>query len=119
MKKSTIKKLDKVWSEKIREKGYCEFCKSKVAWLNAAHIVGRRYRWTRWGAWIDGKYDLCGMCLCYTCHNHYDEHGYNESDIRLKVVGEERYNKIRFEAKAKVADNQDYEEIKRWIEKGE
>lgn len=60
MKKSEIKKLDKVWSEKIRSKGACEVC-HKTTSLNAHHIIGRRNRSVRW--------DLRnGVCLCAGCH---------------------------------------------------
>jgi len=118
LKKTEIKILDGIWSIKVKEVvGYkCEYCKRSSIRLNACHIVGRRHRGTRWGAWLKnakGKdyYDLCGFCGCFDCHNHYDEHGPKEKLIREKVVGTERYEKIRQKALYEVAKNQDFEVI--------
>ncbi len=99
---------------KTLAKNKCESCgkSGKTATLNSCHIVGRRYRTTRWGAVIEGKYDLCGFCGCYLCHMQYDEHGPKEKHIREKVIGLERYDTIRNLAVNSIADNQDYEEIK-------
>jgi hypothetical protein len=114
MKKSEINKLDILWAGRIKEVGKCESC-LESGWLNACHIIGRRHRATRWGAWIDGEYDLCGWCGCFGCHNDYDEHGPKEDFIRRIVIGEERYQKIREIAMNKITKNQDYETIKGWI----
>ena len=116
MTKKEIKNLDSLWSQIVKLKAgrKCESCGKfgvKVC-LNACHIVGRRYRTTRWGAVIDGKYDLCGFSGCFTCHMQYDEHGPLEKDIREKVIGNQRYDKIRNLAVNSIADNQDYDEIR-------
>lgn len=118
MKKSEIKKLDILWSKKVKEKAEnkCESCLETNVWLNSCHIIGRRHRGTRWGAWIDGKYDLCGFCGCYVCHRQYDEHGVKEDFIRRVVIGEERYERVRQVALQQVTKNQEYEAIKNWIE---
>ena len=117
MKKIEIKKLDTEWSKKVKElaKYRCEHCLEEDVWLNSCHIVGRRYRATRWGAWIDGKYDLCGWCGCYTHHNSYDEHGPLEGAIKRKVIGLVRFEAIRKIAEGKVAKGQVYEDIREWI----
>lgn len=48
MKKKEIKKLDKLWSEKVRDNfGKCIVCGKKEI-LNAHHYIGRRNRATRW-----------------------------------------------------------------------
>jgi hypothetical protein len=60
MKKSDIKKLDKIWSEKIRSKGKCELC-GKSDNLNSHHIIGRRNFSLRWSV-------PNGVCLCSGCH---------------------------------------------------
>ena len=53
-------KLNKVWSEKVRSIGYCEYCHSEN-FLNAHHHYGKRAESTRWD--IDN-----GICLCPKCH---------------------------------------------------
>jgi|TARA_R100000781_G_C3996675_1_gene98834 hypothetical protein len=60
MKKSNIKKLDKSWSEKVREYGMCEKC-HKLSPLNAHHFYSRSVRSVRWDT--DN-----GFCLCVGCH---------------------------------------------------
>jgi hypothetical protein len=118
MKKSDIKKLDKLWSLKVKEKaGYkCEVCLEEGGWLNSCHIIGRRYRSTRWGAEIQGVFDLCGFCACFGCHRKYDEHSPHESFIRRVVIGTDRYQKISEKAKQNITKNQDYETIKKYLE---
>lgn len=122
MKKSEINKLDILWSKKVKEKAghKCESCLEEGVWLNSCHIIGRRHRGTRWGAWIEINgilvYDLCGFSGCFGCHNQYDEHGPKEDFIRRVVIGQERYEKIREKATQEIARNQDYETIKKWIE---
>ena len=131
MKKSEIKKLDKMWADAVKKRaGYkCEYCQEEGrvvihkplnnayslsdgvfgylggVWLNACHIVGRRYRATRW--------DLNnGVCLCYSCHKQYDEHGPKEGRI-VKMIGLKRKEELQRKAKQTVAKYQDFEEIKR------
>ncbi|MDP7608506.1 MAG: hypothetical protein QF814_02110 [Candidatus Marinimicrobia bacterium] len=60
MKKNLIKKLDKAWSDKVREYGMCEKC-HKPTRLNAHHFYSRAIRSVRWD--IDN-----GFCLCVGCH---------------------------------------------------
>lgn len=120
MKKSDIKKLDTQWSQKVRKRGICEACfrANELVKLEAAHIVGRIHRTTRWGVWlkIDGVryYDSGGMCLCHACHRQYDEHLATEKFIREVVIGIKRYNAL-LETKNIIAKHQDYETIKGWI----
>lgn len=124
MKKNEIKILDKLWSKAVHLKGKerCECCSksAKVTRLNACHVIGRRHRATRWGAWFGNKdeasYTLCGFCGCYDCHKQYDEHGPREAYIREKVIGLEEYESIRVRATQTVAKNQDFEEIKNDLE---
>tara|TARA_R110002020_G_scaffold5559_2_gene23010 strand:+ start:3820 stop:4161 length:342 start_codon:yes stop_codon:yes gene_type:complete len=69
MKKSNIKKLDKSWSEKVREYGMCEKC-HKLSPLNAHHFYSRSVRSVRWDT--DN-----GFCLCVGCHtfsSHFSAH---------------------------------------------
>jgi hypothetical protein len=107
-----------MWAKKVKEKSglKCESCQEVGVWLNACHIVGRRHRATRWGTFIDGKYDLCGFSGCFNCHKQYDEHGPQEYIIRVDVIGERRYQLIRQMAMQTVTKDQDYAQIKKWIE---
>ena len=69
MKKSNITKLDKSWSEKVREYGMCEKC-HKLSPLNAHHFYSRSVRSVRWDT--DN-----GFCLCVGCHtfsSHFSAH---------------------------------------------
>jgi len=117
MKKCHSRKLDLLWAKKVREKGHCESFKESGQYvrLEAAHIIGRTYRTTRGGCWIDGKYDLAGMCLCVDCHQHYDQHRQKHDFIVRGVIGQERYEKL-IETKQVIAKYQDPEEIKKWLD---
>ena len=69
MKKSNIKKLEKSWSEKVRQYGMCEKC-HKLSPLNAHHFYSRSVRSVRWDT--DN-----GFCLCVGCHtfsSHFSAH---------------------------------------------
>lgn len=116
MKKSHIRKLDLLWSEKVREVDRCESCleEGEFVKLEAAHIVGRIYRTTRWGVLINGKYDSNGVCLCFQCHQAYDQHIEKEKFIREVVIGLERYERL-LQTKKVIAKYQDFEEIKKII----
>ena len=109
MKKSEIKKLDKIWAEKVKERAnyICEWCLETDVWLNSAHILGRRYRGTRWLL-------MNGLCLCYGCHRKYDEHAPEAEQIRRVLIGKERMDKL-LAIKQGVTKNQDFEEIKRTL----
>ena len=123
MKKSEIKKLDTLWSEVVKLKAEkelgerkCEYCLSDWKKLESAHIVGRSSRTTRWGVRLDnGDYDLNGMCLCFSCHQDYDQHKGAEPRIKRVVIGEVRYETLcclkNIEAKG-----QFYDEIKEILE---
>jgi hypothetical protein len=94
--------------------------------VEAAHVVGRRHRTTRWGLanargigpeWdSEYGYDLCGHCLCHRCHQQYDEHGPAEQDIINVVVGQERKERLQFIARTSIAKHQSFEEIKSTLE---
>jgi len=127
------KKLDALWSLVVKEKaGYkCEHCKRYDSRMEAAHVVGRRHRATRWGTnsanisplgedeAIRGSsqnvpnyfYDLCGHCLCHVCHQEYDEHGSLEPEIINQTIGRERLTLIQFYSKKKIAKYQIYDDV--------
>jgi len=120
MKKSNIRKLDTLWSKRVKElAGYvCEHClrngyeiePETGAWLNSSHILGRRYRATRWLL-------RNGLCLCLNCHQNYDEHGPLEKDIINRCIGDERYQELVELAKHSVTKGQVYEEIEGELKK--
>jgi len=57
---SLSKQADALWSQIVKEKGFCECC-GKREGLQAAHGFSRRYRSTRW-------LPINGFCLCAGCH---------------------------------------------------
>jgi len=120
MKKKEIKILDGLWSDKIKDRaGYkCEHCGIRGVRMEAAHVVGRRHRATRWGyAGSFSGYDLCGHCFCHNCHQQYDEHGPLEHDISHRTVGLARKMIIQGEASKLVSQSQDFNEIKETLER--
>ena len=122
MKRSLIDKLDEVWAEVVKNRAdwKCEHCGIRGVRMEASHVVGRRYRSTRWGCYFsisseESEYDICGHCLCHNCHQQYDEHGPLEQAIVNRTVGIDR--KIMIQERAKeVARDQNYEEIKLILE---
>lgn len=107
MTRKQIKQLDILWSKAVKERaGYkCEFCLREDLRLNSCHIVGRRYRGTRW--------DLQnGLSLCFPHHAEYDQHGPQAKDIFNNLIGENRYDLLRMRA-MEVTRNQDFETIKK------
>jgi len=113
MTKSEISKLDALWSKYVKEKaGYkCEYCQEEGrqlnpqgVWLEAAHIIGRTFRSTRWLLYN-------GMCLCSGCHSGYDQHRPIEKSIREQVIGLPKYEEL-CKTKQVIAKNQDYNEIR-------
>lgn len=116
MNRADINKLDKLWGSIVKstQRYVCEMCKI-TGRMEAAHVVGRRHRTTRWGTMLRGKFDFCGHCLCHRCHQQYDEHGPLESRIISEVIGQVRKEEIQFIAKTTIAKNQDYDEIKDFL----
>ncbi len=120
MKKRQVFILDTIWAQLVKGKaGYkCEHCGILGCRMEAAHVVGRRHRATRWGCYIGdlSDYDLCGHCLCHNCHQQYDEHGPREDSIVQKTIGVLRKAFIQREAIRLVANVQDFETIKLFLE---
>ena len=122
MLKKEINKLDEIWSSFVKEKAkyICEHCKVTGIRMEAAHVVGRRHRATRWGTYFgvhnDNVYDLCGNCFCHSCHQHYDEHGPMEGAIIERTIGVLRKALIQQRAQAIVGKSQDFEIIRATLE---
>ena len=121
-------KLDGLWALKVKDKAgwKCEFCGVQGVRMESAHIIGRRYRFTRWGCYVNyplegrpgekvsiSKYDLCGHCLCHNCHASYDMHGPLEDLIVEKTIGRERKIKLQQLANQKIGKYQEFEIIKK------
>ncbi len=119
MKKRQVFILDTIWAQLVKSRaGYkCEHCQVVGVRMEAAHVVGRRHRATRWGCNFDSSgYDLCGHCLCHNCHQQYDEHGPREESIVQKTIGVLRKALIQQAAIKLVANEQDFETIKNFLE---
>jgi hypothetical protein len=88
----TKRKLDKLWSEKVREKGRCEVdgCNSKT--LHAHHVFGRRNYGVRWD--LDN-----GVCLCAGHHKFYSHFSAHETptiftEWLIKTKGKEFLDRL-------------------------
>lgn len=111
MKKKSIKtikaKCDKLWSEIIRSKGYCEICGTTVN-LNAHHIISRHNKVLRW--------DLQnGICLCVSCHK-FSTHSVHNDPLGFMEWFRKNYHKDYWYLRRRKNKNafytiSDYEEI--------
>lgn len=104
MKRIEIKKLDAVWSKKIKERDkVCQVPGCRETYLNSAHVIGRLNYPIRW--------DLRnGIALCVAHHRDYDEH----RPYMLEVVEEKigNTNMWELEDKAKIVGvKRFYEEV--------
>jgi len=62
-KTSLKRKMDKLFSEKVREIGFCQHCGSRSN-LQCSHIFSRKNLSVRWD--IENA-----VCLCYRCHFYW------------------------------------------------
>jgi len=128
MTRKEMNKLDEIWSALVKDKAdhTCEHCRIRGVRMEAAHVVGRRHRATRWGYYATSNecvgaitiktYDLSGHCLCHNCHAQYDQHGPLEDDIVEKTIGRERKVRIQRFANQNLGKTQDFDEIKKTLE---
>lgn len=89
-RKGLIRKLDKICSDIVRGRGYCQKCnQSDPRHLQTAHIFSRRFHNTRW----DIKLNL--VCLCDKCH--WDAHlkPLLFSEWVKDFLGEYNYNALK------------------------
>ena len=112
MKSSLIKKLDKLWSAKIRERGHCEYCR-EVDNLNAHHIIARSKRATRW--LLEN-----GVCLCAKHHVFSSDMSPHLNPVEF-IRWLERTKGVAFieslRIKSRVIYKGDFEEIKKELMK--
>jgi len=108
MKRAQIKKLDQLWSKKVKQlAGYaCELCGKShhETRLNSCHIIGRSNRTTRWLL-------SNGMCLCFKHHQDYDTHQPDGERIRDLVIERKRLEMLNLLGLS-ISKYQDYEQIK-------
>ena len=111
MTRKQIRKLDKLWGERVRAIGYCEYCNSERS-LNSHHIITRSNRSTRW--LLDN-----GICLCPKHHIFcfkMSAHGNPLEFIRWleREKGVAFIERLRIKSR-EIARNQDFEVIKKII----
>jgi hypothetical protein len=107
VKKTEIKKLDDLWSKKVKGIGICEMC-GRRDYLNAHHIYSRSNRSVRW--------DLNnGICLCSGHHTLCNDSAHKAPADFIDWVkdyrGKEWWEKL-VKAKNEINKFQDYETIK-------
>ena len=92
-KKISLKKLDSLWAEIIRNAaGRCEHC-GKTQYLNAHHIFSRSKYVTRWD--VDN-----GICLCSGCHTLSSDFSAHKTPVEFvewlyQYKGEDFINELR------------------------
>lgn len=91
-KRSTLKnKCDKLWSEIIRSRDYCEWCGTKNVRFEAAHIISRTYSKTR--------HNLSnGLCLCSACHRKGHNFPTLFTQMVIKRIGVMKLEELHAEA---------------------
>jgi len=82
-KKNLKRKLDKLFSEKIRSKGRCEWCGARDT-LQACHIITRKILKLRWE-------EKNALCLCAKCHRHAHDKPIVFAEQVKKIKGIEIY----------------------------
>jgi predicted restriction endonuclease len=91
--KVTVKELDKLWSNKVKEKfdNKCFICGKGSP--HAHHIFSRGYKSTRWD--IEN-----GVALCYYHHFYFAHQKFEEfRDVIIDLIGEEKYDELKLKSK--------------------
>lgn len=94
-KKTLKNKADKLFSEFIRRKGYCEWCGKQDNTLQCAHIFSRRFLVTRWEP-------INAVCLCASCHFKWHQQPIEGVEWIKEYLGEDVYDELRRQAKTSV-----------------
>lgn len=79
--KTAKNKADRLFSQLIRSRGYCERCAATTN-LQTSHIVSRRFAWTR-------TFEGNAMCLCASCHRWWHDHPTLTWQFAASVIGVE------------------------------
>lgn len=106
MKKSEIKKLDTIFSKKIRERGACQFCGS-TSFLNCAHIISRKYQQVRWDK--DNA-----RVLCAKCHRNAHDNPLWFADKIFDDIGKQAYYELL--EKSRQTKKLFFEDVKKELE---
>lgn len=101
------KKLDTIFSKKIREVGFCHRC-GATSQLQCAHIVSRSYLATRW------NFDNA-ICLDAACHLFFTYHPLEFYDWIGVQFGEGYYEKLKQIALTHAKPN--YDQILEYLNK--
>lgn len=108
-RRKLIDKLDKLWSDKIKSVGKCDYC-GKDTYLNSHHIFSRSNYSVRWD--LDN-----GICLCsghHTLSSQFSAHKcpMEFSEYIKEKRGIEWFNRLRTKANSVVKySNSDLEEM--------
>lgn len=80
--KSTTARADRLASQIVCSKGYCEHCGSSHA-LAACHVMSRLYYPTRW--------EISNLrCLCSPCHAHF----HDQPAKWIEFIGYDEYYRL-------------------------
>lgn len=100
-RKGLKRKLDKLFSEKVRSRGSCQRCSSTLN-LQTAHIYTRKYLKTRWDP-------QNALCFCAGCHRWAHDRPLDFAEFVKEKIGTKEYNELR--AKAQKLGKVDMEKI--------
>ncbi len=112
-RKGLINKLDKVFSELIRQRGACERC-GNTQTLQTSHIYSRTYQYLRWD-------EENAHCLCAKCHFWWHKNPAEAGEFLLTTHGSDRVAELkrRRNMVVKRTDNELqalYEDLKRKVD---
>ncbi|HEC67028.1 MAG TPA: hypothetical protein ENI23_17260 [bacterium] len=95
-RKTLKKNADRLFSQLIRNTGFCEWCGTKdKSTLQTAHIFSRRFLVTRW-------VPLNANCLCSACHFKAHERPVEYTEWLKEYLGEAVYEELRRMAKTSI-----------------
>ena len=94
-RRKLIDKLDKLWSDKVKSVGKCDYC-GKTSYLNSHHIFSRSNYSVRWD--LDN-----GICLCsghHTLSSSFSAHK-SPAEFTIYIIekrGQEWFDSLRSKA---------------------
>lgn len=83
------KRCDALWASWVKRGGKCFLC-GNTEGIEAAHIIGRAQRVTRW--LIDPPN---GIALCHQHHRAFDTYKLDREDLIVRAIGAENYKRLR------------------------
>jgi hypothetical protein len=94
-KTTLIRKLDKVCSQIVRARGYCERCHADdFSKLQAAHVYSRKFHNVRW----DIETNI--LCLCAKCHFEFHAKPLVFAEWLQGYLGDYKYTLLNQRARA-------------------